>query len=62
MALSSRKLLEHSFLALLDSGIDSRGQDIGVYMSGTAFDILSLSEQVKPFCLFCLFVSHFLSL
>ncbi|KAJ6539604.1 hypothetical protein B0H19DRAFT_1382247 [Mycena capillaripes] len=45
MALSTRKLLEHSFLALLDSGIDSRGQDVGVYMAGTAFDTLSLGEQ-----------------
>jgi acyl transferase domain-containing protein len=47
MALSTRKLLEHSFLALLDSGIDSRGQDVGVYMSGTAFDVLSMAEQVN---------------
>ncbi|KAJ7459820.1 hypothetical protein FB451DRAFT_1182121 [Mycena latifolia] len=45
MALSTRKLIEHSFLALLDSGIDSRGQDVGVYMSGTAFDILGMSGQ-----------------
>ncbi|KAF8213913.1 hypothetical protein K438DRAFT_1902128 [Mycena galopus ATCC 62051] len=44
MGLSTRKLLEHSFLALLDSGIDSRGQDVGVYMAGTAFDILSVAE------------------
>ncbi|KAF7355656.1 Polyketide synthase [Mycena sanguinolenta] len=44
MGLSTRKLLEHSFLALLDSGIDSRGQDVGVYTAGTAFDILSVAE------------------
>jgi acyl transferase domain-containing protein len=46
MGLSTRKLLEHSFLALLDSGIDSRGQDVGVYAAGTAFDIQSVAEPV----------------
>jgi acyl transferase domain-containing protein len=46
MALSTRKLLEHSFLALLDSGIDSRGQNIGVYTAGTAFDAFSMGEHV----------------
>ncbi|KAJ7343998.1 beta-ketoacyl synthase [Mycena albidolilacea] len=45
MALSTRKLLEHSFLALLDSGIDWRGQNIGVYTAGTAFDAFSMGEH-----------------
>ena len=49
MAVSTRKLIEHSFLALLDSGIDSRSQNVGVYMSGVAFDILSAADAVCPF-------------
>ena len=32
---STRRLIELSFLALLDSGIDSRGQKIGSFMTGT---------------------------
>lgn len=47
MAVSTRKLLEHSFLALLDSSIDYRGRNVGCYMSGTAFDILSVGEPVS---------------
>ncbi|KIY47770.1 hypothetical protein FISHEDRAFT_44661, partial [Fistulina hepatica ATCC 64428] len=42
MALSSRKLLEMSFLALLDSGIDYRARNVGVYMAGVPFDLHSL--------------------
>ncbi|RDB25816.1 Reducing polyketide synthase FUB1 [Hypsizygus marmoreus] len=44
MALSTRKLLELSFLALLDSGIDYRGRNVGCYMSGIAFDILTIAD------------------
>ncbi|KAF8530083.1 putative polyketide synthase [Hysterangium stoloniferum] len=44
MSLSTRKLIELSFLALLDSGIDYRGQNVGCFASGIVFDILSLSE------------------
>ncbi|EGN91244.1 hypothetical protein SERLA73DRAFT_157585, partial [Serpula lacrymans var. lacrymans S7.3] len=44
MALSTRKLIELSFLALLDSGIDYRGQNVGCFASGTAFDILSIAD------------------
>jgi hypothetical protein len=46
-SIGTRKLLEHSFLALLDSGIDSRGQDVGVYMSGIPYDVLSMADQVS---------------
>lgn len=46
MALSTRKLLELSFLALLDSGIQYRGCNVGCYMSGVAFDMLSVAEPV----------------
>ncbi|KAK0447900.1 putative polyketide synthase [Desarmillaria tabescens] len=35
MAVSTRKLIEHSFLALLDSGIHYRGQNVGCFMSST---------------------------
>ncbi|KAK0432695.1 thiolase-like protein [Armillaria borealis] len=35
MAVSTRKLVEHSFLALLDAGIDYRGQNVGCFMSST---------------------------
>ena len=34
MAPSTRKLIEHTFLALLDSGIDYRSRDVGCFMSG----------------------------
>ncbi|EIN09536.1 polyketide synthase [Punctularia strigosozonata HHB-11173 SS5] len=42
MAVSTRKLIELSFLALLDSGIEYRGRNVGCYASGNAFDILSV--------------------
>ncbi|KAK0189611.1 thiolase-like protein [Armillaria mellea] len=35
MAVSTRKLIEHSFLALLDAGIDYRGHNVGCFMSST---------------------------
>ncbi|EGO26553.1 putative polyketide synthase [Serpula lacrymans var. lacrymans S7.9] len=44
MAPSIRKLVELSFLALLDAGIEYRGRDVGCYAAGTAFDILSITE------------------
>ncbi|KAF8200274.1 polyketide synthase [Pholiota molesta] len=44
MSLSTRKLIEHSFLALLDSGINYRGRNIGCYMSATSFDMQGVSE------------------
>ena len=47
MALSARKLLELSFLALLDSGIDYRGKNVGCYMSGVSHDIVSVSGHVR---------------
>lgn len=47
MALSTRKLLELSFLALLDSGIDYRGRNVGCYMSGVAFDMLTIADPVS---------------
>lgn len=46
MSLSTRKLLELSFDALLDSGIDYRGRNVGCYMSGVAFDILTIADPV----------------
>ncbi|KDR76791.1 hypothetical protein GALMADRAFT_156160 [Galerina marginata CBS 339.88] len=44
MAISTRKLIELSFLALLDSGINYRSQSIGCYASGIAAD--SLNENI----------------
>ncbi|KAF9047970.1 hypothetical protein BDP27DRAFT_1434385 [Rhodocollybia butyracea] len=50
MAVSTRRLVELSFLALLDSGVDFRGQNVGCYASGNAFDIQSLAEpdELEP--------------
>lgn len=47
MAVSTRKLVELSFLALLDSGIDYRGRNVGCYASATAFDLQSIAEPVS---------------
>ncbi|KAJ7842961.1 polyketide synthase [Mycena olivaceomarginata] len=44
LGVGTRKLVEHAFLALLDSGIDSRSQNVGVYSSAVAFDILSAAD------------------
>jgi hypothetical protein len=49
MAASTRKLIELSFLALLDSGIDYRGKNVGCYASGIAFDSLSVGVPVSLF-------------
>ncbi|KZT71132.1 ketoacyl-synt-domain-containing protein [Daedalea quercina L-15889] len=43
MSLGTRKLLETTFLALLDSGIDYRGRNVGCYMSAVAHDIFAIS-------------------
>ncbi|KAI0068519.1 ketoacyl-synt-domain-containing protein [Artomyces pyxidatus] len=43
MPLSTRKLIELSFLGLLDSGIDYRGKNVGCYMAGIAHDMFALS-------------------
>ncbi|KAJ7157757.1 putative polyketide synthase [Mycena filopes] len=48
MAPATRSLIEQSFLALLDSGIDYRKQPIGCYMSGTSIDLLTAS-QLDPY-------------
>ena len=45
MSSSTRRAIEMSFLALLDSGIDSRRQRVGTFCTGTnkeASDIVSL--------------------
>ncbi|KAJ7439068.1 putative polyketide synthase [Mycena galericulata] len=44
MALGTRKLIETTFLALLDSGIDYRGRNVGAYMSAVAIDTLSMAR------------------
>lgn len=47
MNLGTRKLIETTFLALLDSGIDYRGRNVGCYMSAVAHDIFSVSGHVS---------------
>lgn len=47
MAVGTRRLIELSFLALLDSGIDYRGRNVGSFMSSVAFDILSVADPVS---------------
>ncbi|KAK7039784.1 polyketide synthase [Favolaschia claudopus] len=44
MGVATKKLIEQTFLALLDSGIDSRSRNVGVYASGNAFDISSAAD------------------
>lgn len=45
--ISTRKLIEQTFLALLDSSIDYRGRNIGCYMAGVAHDLWMLSGEVS---------------
>lgn len=47
MAPATRKLVETSFLALLDSGIEYRRRNVGCYMSGTSIELLNVSEPVS---------------
>ncbi|KAF9553112.1 hypothetical protein CPC08DRAFT_822512 [Agrocybe pediades] len=49
LAISTRKLIEHSFLALLDAGIDYRGKNVGCYMSGILLDspIISCADNYE---------------
>jgi acyl transferase domain-containing protein len=47
MAPSTRKLLEQSFLALLDSGIDFRKQLVGCYTSANSVEVSTASSQVS---------------
>ncbi|KZT01344.1 ketoacyl-synt-domain-containing protein [Laetiporus sulphureus 93-53] len=44
MALGTRKLIELSFLSLLDAGIAYRGRNVGCYAAATAHDILGVAE------------------
>ncbi|TFK49005.1 polyketide synthase [Heliocybe sulcata] len=43
MPVSTRKLIETTFLSLVDSGIDYRGKNVGCYMSGVAHDLYAVS-------------------
>ena len=47
MALSTRKLIELAFLALLDSGIDYRSQNVGCFTSGIIHDTVTLGNIVR---------------
>lgn len=44
---STRKLVELSFLALQDAGVEYRGRNVGCYMSGVAHDLLMVSGHVS---------------
>ena len=46
MPVSTRKLLETTFLALLDSGINYRGQNVGCFMSGVSHEKTQLGGYV----------------
>ncbi|TFY52512.1 hypothetical protein EVJ58_g9975, partial [Rhodofomes roseus] len=50
MAVTTRKLIELAFLALLDAGIDYRGRNVGCYASATAFDMQAVAEpdEMEP--------------
>ncbi|KAF7363153.1 putative polyketide synthase [Mycena venus] len=50
MSPATRKLLEHSFLALLDSGIDYRKALVGCYMSGTSIELSNVAnpDEYEP--------------
>lgn len=50
MAVGTRKLIELSFLALLDSGMDYRGKNIGAYMASVAHDAWMISGEVDDTC------------
>lgn len=47
MAPSTRKILEHCFLALYDSGINYRGREIGCFTAGSTSEITSVTESVS---------------
>lgn len=45
MSVSTRKLIELSFIALFDSGIDYRGRNVGCFASGIVHDVLGLGDM-----------------
>ena len=47
MPLTGRKLVESAFLALLDSGIDYRGNNVGCFMSGVSHDLTAMGGYVR---------------
>lgn len=47
LSLGTRKLIELSFLALLDSGIDSRSANVGCYASSVNHGFRALSDVVS---------------
>ena len=49
MTASSRRIIEMSFLALLDSGIDFRGRRIGTFVAGTNAEALAHVSHLQVF-------------
>jgi len=54
MTASSRRLIELSFLALLDSGIDYRGRKVGSFAAGTNAEALAHVRQLRNLVLISL--------
>jgi hypothetical protein len=49
MTASSRRLIEVSFLALLDSGINYRGRKVGSFAAGTNAEALAHVRKLRTF-------------
>ena len=63
MSPSTRKLLELSFLSLLDSGIPYRGKNIGCFAAGIIHDVLALGDAVShTYTIFGYFLLTFVSI
>jgi len=50
MTASSRRLIELSFLALLDSGIDYRGRKVGSFAAGTNAEAIAHVGRLQISC------------
>jgi len=50
MTASSRRLIELSFLALLDSGIDYRGRKVGSFAAGTNMEASAYVRRLRILC------------
>lgn len=48
MSPATRKLIEHCFLALVDSGIDYRSRNVGCFTSGTNLELTNVAGPVSP--------------
>lgn len=51
MTATSRRLIEQSFLALLDSGIDYRGRKVGSFAAGTNVEAFAHVRRLRSFAI-----------